>query len=407
MDNEVTAGNPVRNKAEDSNYPGWVILIFAATGGISVANIYYAQPLLDLMAANFAIDPATIGLVVTLTHAGYAAGLLFIVPLGDMVDCRKLILCLTLLSAFALALVATAPVIVVLFAGMVAVGLLAVVVQVLVACTATLVGPEQRGRAVGLVTGGVVIGILAARFVSGLLADLGGWRTVYGLSAVLMLAMAALLFRILPRSVLATRTESYSMILKSVPVLFMRERVLRERGILAFLVFASFSTLWTAMVLPLSAPPFALSHTGIGLFGVAGLAGALAASGAGRLADRGLAHWTTGLSLALLSLSWLAIGFLPYSLLIFVPGVILLDFIVQAVHVTSQSMIFAAVPEARSRLVGGYMVFYSAGSAIGAISSTTIYAGFGWAGVSVLGAIFSLMALLFWLVTSDRSVEKT
>ncbi|XUX68441.1 MFS transporter [Agrobacterium sp. rho-13.3] len=407
MDTGITVSKPSQSRATNSNLPGWIILIFAITGGISVANIYYAQPLLDLMAADFAIDPATIGLVVTLTHVGYATGLLFVVPLGDMVDRRTLILCQTLLSAVALAVVATAQGIVTLFAGMIAVGLLAVVVQVLVAFTATLAAPKQQGRAVGLVTSGVVIGILAARFVSGVLADLGGWRTVYALSGMLMVVMAGLLFGILPRHAPVSRTESYGAILKSVPILFMRERVLRERGILAFLIFASFSTLWTAMVLPLSAPPFGLSHTDIGLFGLAGLAGALAASGAGRLADRGLARRTTGVSLAVLGLSWFAIGFLPHSLLAFVLGVVLLDFAVQAVHVTNQSLIFAARPEARSRLVGGYMVFYSAGSAVGAISSTTIYAGFGWTGVSILGAVFSLTALLFWLLTNIETSHKS
>ena len=407
MDTGITISKPSHSKATNGNLPGWIILIFAVTGGISVANIYYAQPLLYLMAADFAIDPATIGFVVTLTHVGYATGLLFVVPLGDMIDRRTLILCQTMLSAVALVVVATAQGIVTLFAGMIAVGLLAVVVQVLVAFTATLAAPKQQGRAVGLVTSGVVIGILAARFVAGLLADLGGWRMVYALSAMLMVVMAGLLFRVLPRHAPVTRTESYSAILKSMPVLFMRQRVLRERGILALLIFASFSTLWTAMVLPLSAPPFALSHTGIGLFGLVGLAGALAASGAGRLADRGLARQTTGVSLAVLSLSWFAIGFLPHSLLAFVLGVVLLDFAVQAVHVTNQSLIFAARPEARSRLVGGYMVFYSAGSAVGAISSTTIYAGFGWTGVSILGAMFSMTALLFWLLTNVGTSQKS
>ncbi len=174
---------------------------------------------------------------------------------------------------------------------MIAVGLLAVVVQVLVAFTATLAAPTERGHAVGLVTSGVVIGILAARFVAGLLADLGGWRSVYLTSALLMLGMAVLLFRILPRHAPKTTPESYGALLRSMPALFLQEPILRVRAVLALLIFATFSTLWTAMVLPLSAPPLSLSHTQIGLFGLAGLSGALAASGAGRLADRGLGQW--------------------------------------------------------------------------------------------------------------------
>ena len=374
----------------------WMLLVFAVTCGASVANIYYAQPLLDAIAESFAIEPAAVGLVVTLTQIGYAAGLIFIVPLGDLVDRRRLVIGQTLLSAVALVVIASAPSAAILFLGMMSLGLLAVVVQVLVALSATLARPAEQGRAVGLVTSGVVVGILAARFVAGLLADMGGWRAVYFASAGLMLLMAALLVRMLPRDIPVAATERYGAVLKSIPRLFLCDPVLRLRAGLAFLIFASFSTLWTGMVLPLRAEPFGLSHTVIGLFGLAGLAGALAAGSAGRWADRGLAGWTTGLSLALLTLSWLLIGFLPLSLAALALGVVLLDFAVQAVHVTSQSLIFARRPEARSRLVGGYMVFYSAGSALGAITSTASYARFGWNGVALAGAAFSAAAFLLW-----------
>ena len=376
-----------------------LLLVFAVACGMSVANIYYAQPLLDSMAASFSISPASIGMVVTSTQVGYAFGLLFIVPLGDLVDRRKLVVAQTFLSAIALIVVGTAHYPGALFGGMIAVGLLAVVVQVLVAFTATLAAPSERGRSVGLVTSGIVIGILAARFVSGVIADLGGWRSVYLTSAVLMLAMSALLAWLLPRHTKTPASESYAAVLRSIPALFLCEPLLRVRAMLALLIFASFSTLWTAMVLPLSAAPLFLSHTEIGLFGLAGMAGALAASGAGRLADRGLGQWTTGIALALLTCSWLLIALLHSSLIALAIGVILLDLSVQAVHVTNQSLIFAARPEARSPLVGGYMVFYSIGSGIGAISATTIYAFVGWFGVSILGAAFSATGLLFWSLT--------
>lgn len=379
-----------------------MLLLFAVTCGASVANIYAAQPLLDTIAASFGIAPGAVGLVVTLTQIGYAAGLILIVPLGDLVDRRKLILVQTLLSAVALSTVALAPNVFVLFGGMIVVGLLAVVVQVLVAMSAALARPQERGQVVGLVTSGVVIGILAARFVAGVLADLAGWRVVYLVSAGIMLLLGLLLARVLPRDLPVASTERYSAVLKSVPRLFLHDRVLRLRAGFAFLIFASFSTLWTAMVLPLSAAPFSLSHMQIGLFGIAGLAGALAAGRAGRLADKGFSGRVTGASLILLCLSWLAIGFLPRSLVVFALGVVVLDFAVQAVHVTNQSLIFARRPEARSRLVGGYMVFYSAGSALGAITSTAGYAHFGWVGVCGAGAAFSLAALLLWSCDAIR-----
>jgi predicted MFS family arabinose efflux permease len=383
-----------------------MLLVFAVTCGMSVANIYYAQPLLDSIAATFAISPASIGMVVTLTQAGYAFGLVFIVPLGDLVDHRTLIIAQTSLSAIALTVVSTAHHAGILFGGMIAVGLLAVVVQVLVAFTATLAVPSERGRAVGFVTSGVVIGILAARFVSGMIADFGGWRSVYFTSALLMLAMSLLLARLLPRHAAMPVPESYGAVLRSMPSLFLRDPLLRARAVLALLIFASFSTLWTAMVLPLSTAPLFLSHTRIGLFGLAGLTGALAANGAGRLADRGLAQWTTGIALGLLTCAWLPIALLHYSLAALAIGVILLDLSVQAIHVTNQSLIFAARPEARGRLVGGYMVFYSIGSGIGAISSTSIYAVFGWIGVAILGAIFSAAGLLFWALTQRAGLPE-
>ncbi|MBB2964672.1 putative MFS family arabinose efflux permease [Methylobacterium sp. R2-1] len=384
--------------------PKTTILVFAAAAGLSVANIYYAQPLLDAMAREFGLSPAAIGLVVTLTQIGYGLGLIFIVPLGDIINRRRLILGQGLLSVLALVAVATAKTGAILFAGMAAVGLLAVVVQVLVAFAAALATPTERGRMVGTITSGIVIGILAARFAAGILADLGGWRAVYLVSAILSLALVGLLVRVLPRHRISTSTGSYVAALRSVPMLFFSEPALLVRGVLALLIFASFSTFWTALVLPLSAPPFSYSHTCIGLFGLVGLVGAMVATGAGRLADRGHGQWTTGASLVLLLASWAPIALLPLSVPALIFGVVLLDLAVQAVHVTNQSLIVALHPEASSRLIGGYMVFYSVGSAVGAVAATSIYVQAGWPGVSVLGGMFSAAALLVWVFTL-RSVR--
>lgn len=376
-----------------------VILLFAVACGLSVANIYYAQPLLDAMARDFAISPASIGIVVTVTQIGYALGLLFIVPLGDLLDRRRLIVMQAAASAVALLVVGFAPTGVVLLAGMVAVGLLAVAVQVLVAFAASLAAPAERGRIVGTVTSGVVLGILLARFVAGLLADLGGWRSVYLASAVMTLLMAILLFRVLPHHRTGHAATSYPQLLHSTVMLFIEEPVLRVRAVIAMLIFATFSVLWTSMVLPLSAPPFSLSHTEIGLFGLAGVAGALTAGRAGHLADRGWGQWTTGICLALMLAAWIPIAFTGVSLWALVIGVIMLDLAIQAVHVTNQSMILAVRPAAGSRLIGGYMVFYSIGSASGSIASTMTYAWAGWLGVCGLGAAISMAALLFWAAT--------
>ncbi|AMT91380.1 MFS transporter [Pseudomonas koreensis] len=372
-------------------------LIFAITCAMAVANVYFAQPLLESMAASLGVSPGAIGVVVTATQAGYAVGLLFIVPLGDLLDRKKLIVSQLLLSATALCAVGLSESWGMLLGAMMLVGLLAVVVQVVVACTASLARPEQRGAAVGTVTSGVVLGILLARFVSGVVADLAGWRGVYFVSAVMMIGMALLLWRTLPASAKPPAQGSYRQLLRSMFQLFLTERVLRIRGIFALLIFAAFSVLWTSMVLPLSAPPLSLSHTQIGLFGLAGVAGALAAARAGRLADRGLGNRTTGIALALLTLSWLPSAFVDSSLLAMAVGVILLDFAVQAVHVTNQSLIFAARPDAQSRLVGAYMCFYSVGSGLGAIAATYTYAHSGWVAVCFLGGGISAVALMYWV----------
>ena len=371
--------------------------LFAITCAMAVANVYFAQPLLETMAQSLGVSSGAIGVVVTATQAGYALGLLFIVPLGDLLDRKKLIVSQLLLSAVALCAVGLAESWGVLLGAMALVGLLAVVVQVVVACTASLASPDERGAAVGTVTSGVVLGILLARFASGVVADLAGWRAVYLVSAALMVGMALLLWRTLPATAKPPAQRGYWRLLRSVFQLFLTERVLRIRGTFALLIFAAFSVLWTSMVLPLSAPPLSLSHTQIGLFGLAGVAGALAAARAGHLADRGLGNRTTGIALAVLTLSWLPIALVEHSLLAMAVGVILLDFAVQAVHVTNQSLIFAARPDAQSRLVGAYMCFYSVGSGLGAIAATYSYALFGWVGVCTLGAGISTVALVYWL----------
>lgn len=371
--------------------------LFAITCAMAVANVYFAQPLLESMATSLSVQPGTVGVVVTATQVGYALGLLFIVPLGDLLNRKKLILMQMLLSAVALCAVGLAQSWGMLLGAMVLVGLMAVVVQALVAYAATLASPNQRGKTIGTVTSGVVLGILLARFVSGAVADLAGWRGVYFGSAVLMVGMAWLLYRTMPASTTPPARGNYWQLLRSVLELYLTERTLRVRGTFALLIFAAFSVLWTAMVLPLSAPPLSLSHTQIGLFGLAGVAGALAAARAGRLADQGLGNRTTGIALGILTLSWLPTALVESSLLGMVVGVVLLDFAVQTVHVTNQSLIFAARPDAQSRLVGAYMCFYSVGSGLGAIAATYTYAHFGWVSVCLLGAAISGTALLYWL----------
>lgn len=379
-----------------------IAFLFAITCGLAVANIYYAQPLLDSLAVAFGITHSLIGIVITVTQLCYAVGLFLLVPLGDLIPRRPLIIGHMALSVIALVVVGLSPTVYILFGGLAMVGLLAVVTQTLVAYASSLAKPIERGQIVGIVTSGIVIGILFARSLAGWLTDLAGWRSVYLVSAFLMSVMTIILFNILPTDRQVKSSLSYSQLLFSVLQLYKQQRLLQIRGVLAMLIFIVFSMLWTSMVLPLSEPPFSLTHTAIGAFGLAGIAGTLGAVRAGKLADQGKAQWTTGIALVLLLLSWIPLSWIGHSLYWLILGIVLLDLAVQAVHVTNQSMLFTIMPEARGRLTASYMIFYSIGSAIGSMASTMMYSYAGWSGVCYLGAGVSIIALLFWLVTLKK-----
>jgi len=380
--------------------------LFAIASGLSVANVYYAQPLLDALARDFGISHAAVGGVITATQLGCALALLFLVPLGDRVDRRRLMAMQMLALTFALVAVGMAQSTLALLAGMLAVGLLGTAMtQGLIAYAASAAAPHEQGRVVGTAQGGVFIGLLLARVFAGGISDLAGWRGVYFCAALLMLAIAIPLWRRLPVLPPASRTLSYPRLLASMLTLLRDEKVLQVRGMLALLMFAAFNIFWSALVLPLSAPPYSFSHTAIGAFGLAGVVGALAAARAGEWADRGYARRTSGIALLALVLAWWPLSLMEVSLWALVMGIVLLDLGGQALHVTNQSLIFRTRPDAHSRLVGLYMMFYAVGSGLGAISTTVTYARFGWQGVCLLGATVSLLALAFWWMTQRQRAE--
>ena len=383
--------------------PRSLVMLLAVACALSVANVYYAQPLLDAIGREFGIAEGAVGIVVTATQLGCALALLFVVPLGDLLDRRRLMLGQLALLVLALAAVALSAGTPWLLMGMVALGLLGTAMtQVLLALSAALAAPGERGRVVGAAQGGVVIGLLLARTLAGAVADLWGWRAVYVVSAAVAAVLAVVLARRLPQRRLPSVDLGYWALLRSLYGLLATERVLRVRGMIALLMFAAFSAFWTALVLPLSAPPHSLTHSAVGAFGLVGVAGVLMAARAGRLADSGQGERTTAVGLALLCLAWVPIAFLEQSLWLLALGVLVLDIALQALHVTNQAMIFSVNPQAHSRLVGAYMMFYAVGSGLGSIASTVVYAQAGWLGVCVLGAGISVAALVFWVVTVPR-----
>jgi predicted MFS family arabinose efflux permease len=382
--------------------------LLAVVCGVAVAGVYAGQPVLGPLGHDLGVPRDSAGWFVAVGQLGYLAGLVLLVPLGDLLDRRRLISAHLGLVAAGLAVTAAAPVAWVAFGGLAIAGVFGVVVQTTVAYAASISPPGERGRNLGVVTSGVVIGILGARVVTGSLADLWGWRSGYLTLAVLATILCVLSLAALPADV-RTGTERYGRLIRSLAGLFAQPTFL-SRGVIAFFLFASFGTLWSGMALPLAGEPWRLSEAQIGLFGIAGFAGALGAARSGRWGDTGRASQVTGIALALLLGSWLAIGQLGWSLVLLILGVIVLDFAVQAVHVSNQHILTTAYADRTSSAIGGYMVFYSVGSAFGATATTALFDIAGWTGSAILGAALALCALATWTLTgrtTDRREHHT
>ncbi len=383
--------------------PALIVLMSIATG-LAVASNYYAQPLLDTIANAFSLSVNQAGFIVTTAQLGYAAGLLLLVPLGDMFERRGLIVFMTLLAAGGMLITATSQSLWMMILGTALTGLFSVVAQILVPFAATLAAPEKRGKVVGTIMSGLLLGILLARTVAGLLASLGGWRTVYWVASVLMALMALALWRGLPQ-VKQDSHLNYPQLLTSIFSLFIKNSLLRTRALLGCLTFANFSILWTSMAFLLASPPFNYSEGVIGLFGLAGAAGALGARPAGGLVDKGKGHHTTTIGLLLLLLSWAAIAFGQFSAIALIVGILVLDLTVQGVHITNQSLIYRMMPEARNRLTAGYMTSYFIGGAAGSLISASAYQHAGWNGVCIAGASVALLNLVVWWRGYQRQAD--
>jgi predicted MFS family arabinose efflux permease len=376
-------------------------ILFAVACGASVANLYYAQPLLDEIADAFGVSSGTAGLLVTASQLGYATGLVLIVPLADLVHRRRLVTGLLLVAAAGLAVSAAAPGIAILAAATAVVGTTSVVAQTLVPFASSLADEEDRGAAVGTVMSGLLIGILVARTFSGVIAQLAGWRTVYVVAAVGMLALATVLWRRLP-DVAPTADLPYGRLLASILTLVREEPVLRVRMVYGVCGMVAFSALWTSLTFLLSRQPYGYSEAAIGLFGLAGLVGAGSAQAAGRLADRGHTRAATGSFLLVIALSWGLLALGTTSIVALIAGIVLIDLGVQGQHILNQSTIYELRPDARARLTTAYMttnfLFGAAGSAL----SAAAWSAGGWHAVSAMGAGVAVVALGVWLWDGRR-----
>jgi predicted MFS family arabinose efflux permease len=372
------------------------VLLLAVACGAAVANLYYAQPLLHTISADLGVSSGTTALLVTASQIGYAAGLVLIVPLGDLLNRRRLVSGMLVLTTVGLAGAAVAPSLAGLAIALAVVGTTSVVAQILVPFASALAGEDERGRVVGMVMSGLLIGILLARTFSGLVAQFGGWRLVYGLAAAGTLVLSIAVARALP-DIRPVAGPSYGKLLRSVGTLIAQEPLLRRRMAYGALGMAGFTVVWTSLALLLSRPPFSFGEAVIGLFGLAGLAGASAAQFAGRAADTGRGRRATGVFLGSILLGW---GFLALgrsSVFGLIAGLVVLDLGVQGQHILNQSIIYELRPEARSRLTTAYMGGnFFAGALASALTVWAWDLG-GWLVVCAFGATLALTGLVAWM----------
>lgn len=386
-----------------------LLLLMSVATGLAVAGNYFAQPLLDLIGRELGLGPSMAALTVTAAQAGYALGLILLVPLGDLVERRRLAVSLYAATAVFLLVSATAADGTVLLVSTALTGLASVGAQVVVPFAATLAAPAERGRVVGTVMTGLMLGLLLARTASGTLSELGGWRTVYWVNAALMALTAVLLRVFLPRLGGDGGRLSYPKLLRSTMAMFRYEPLLRWRAAIGALSLASFSVLWTALTFLLAGSPYEWSESGIGLFGLVGVVGALTATVAGRLADRGLVQIVTGAGTVLLAASWLALAAGTRSLIWLLVGVVVLDLAHQAVLNSSQNVIYALRPEARNRINSAFMTSFFVGGAVGSALTSVVWVHGGWTGVCVLGAVLSAGTVVLWVLerlTTGRAAGK-
>ena len=380
----------------------WLLAVVAA---VTVANLYYCQPLLAMIGAAFHADIHETGFVATMTQVGYAAGMLLVVPLGDAVERRGLIVTMSALATVAVLAVALAPSLALLAAASFALGLATCVPQLVVPYAATLVPGSGRGRAIGRVMSGLLIGILLSRTASGLVGAHFGWRAIYFVAFAAMIAVTLLLRVALPAQP-PTQRVPYLELLRSLPGLVRREPLLRRHALLGALAFAAFSAFWTTIVFLLGTSPHHYGPDVAGLFGIVGVSGALAAPVVGRIADKHGTRVVNGIALGFVLLGWVLFALFWRSLLGIAAGVIALDVGAQANHISNQARVLGLSAEHRNRLNTVYMVSYFVGGAAGSLAGAGAFEAFGWAGTCAFGLAVSVAALAAYALVGREAAVR-
>jgi len=387
--------------------PRFVLWIMTIATGLSVANIYYCQPLLSQMQESFGASAQQIGWIPTLTQFGYAAGMLFLIPLGDQIERRRLIFFATLISALSLLGMAFSHNIYFAILMSFAVGITTLTPQFIIPFAAHLASPTKRGQVVGMVMSGLLLGILLARTVAGFVGEAFGWRVMFISAAVVLFILAFVLRAILPVSE-PTFNGSYLRLLRSVLDLVKEQPTLRESMLVGAALFGSFSGFWATLIYLMESPAFQLGPRTVGLFGVLGAAGALTAPIVGRFADKKSPRVAIGFGIILCALAfviyWIWGG---HSLLALGIGVLLMDIGLQGTHISNQSRVFSILPEARSRLNTAYMFAYFMGGAVGSWAASYAWGIYQWTGVCFSGLVFIGLSAGAYLLGNRRQDAPT
>lgn len=380
---------------------GLLAFLFAVAGGAAVGNLYWAQPLLSTIGPDLGVSASDAGLLITVSQLGYALGVFFVVPLGDVVDRKRVIPLIMGLSALALAGSALAPTFAVLLVTLTLVGVTTVSGQLLTPLIGDLADDRTRGSAVGTVVSGILLGILAARTIGGVVADAFGWRAVYVLAALIMAVVAALMVRFVPALPRRDRVP-YGRLLASVYPTAWRHRAARVTLVLGAIVMSVFTLLWTGLTFLLAAEPFGFGTTQIGLVSLVGIAGAVTAQRAGRLFDRGWATPATGIALVLAGLSLVLSAIGSTSLIAILISVLVFSVGVQGAQVLLQTRMLSIDPAARSRLNTAFVVTNFAGGAAGSALAGVLWNAGGWTALAIGGAGIVAAALVVWATQLGR-----
>ncbi len=381
------------------------LMLMTISAGLVVANIYYCQPVLGKIAAELRLSETSVSSIATLTQVGYAAGLLFIIPLGDMLQRKKLILVDFIFIILALCCMAWARNIYLLAGISFIIGFTSVVPQLLIPMAAHMASDKDRGRAIGTVMGGLLIGILCSRSISGYVGEHYGWRMMFKIAAIAMLINATALWRFLPE-IPSHYKGTYGGLMKSLLHYARTVPELRLSAVKGALGFASFSAFWTTLVFLMEGPPFFKGSDVAGAFGLIGAGGALAASLAGRASSRIKPYTLHIVTITLMVLSWIIFGLSASSMTGLIIGVVVLDMGLQATHITNQTIIFAIYPEARNRLNTVYMVTYFIGGSLGTLIGSYAWDHWKWSGVCGFGLLCTGLALLLHFAFGSARRER-